>query len=401
MRIAVIASQNIPSLWAHGINTVKHAQGFKDLNHSVEILIVVRLPEMKMRRVLGDFHELYDINKDIKVRYFVDHSIFFFEKMRILGIIINHIFKFFPRLRYLQDPEKKISKYCKKEKVDLAYCRTYRGAYYCILNKIPTVLETHTPFIKKPDLQKLFKLSKNEYFRGIITIHELLKESYIEAGVPPRKILVLEDAVDLSKFDIIKEEKAFLRKMLKIPSNKKIITYCGSLKPGKGINQIFRTAKNFDNSYLFCIVGGEKRSIRYWKRIVRKNKINNIKFTGFVKNKLVPYYLKSSDILLMLYDLEEKSPLIDINTTSPIKLFEYMASKRPIVCTKLPTIEKIVQHKQEALLSEWDDIDDVVKNVQLLLENKQLANKISQNAYEKVQNYTYTKRCKKILEQLA
>jgi len=40
-----------------------------------------------------------------------------------------------------------------------------------------------------------------------------------------------------------------------------------------------------------------------------------------------------------------------LNSTSPLKLFEYMASGRPIVSTDIPTISKILKHEYNAMLA--------------------------------------------------
>lgn len=398
MKIAVISSENIPSQWAHSINTTKHAQGFFNLNHKVEILTVQGAKEFLMRVKLGNIQDFYDINRSIPIHYFNANPFIFFKKIKILESIFFQILHRFPFLSKLSIPEKKIAHYCRKNKIQLVYCRSFKGAFYCVINKIPTILETHSSQIDIEYFQKIIKLSHVRFFKGIVTIHEDLKKIYAGGGVPLDKILVLEDAVHLEKFEKVKVEKKQLRESLKLPKEKHIIMYCGSLKHGKGIGKIIETANSFDDDVLFYIVGGSKEDIKYWKAIIKKSQIRNVFFTGFVKNKIVPYYLKSADVLLMLYDLNEKNKIMDIETTSPIKLFEYMASKRPIVCTKLPTIEKVVQHNQEALLSEWNNIDDVQKNINNLLKNKDLANELSMNAYEKVQTFTYKNRCKRILE---
>lgn len=398
MKIAVISSGNIPSQWAHSINTMKHAQGFYRLNHQVEVLTVQGIKELVMRLKLGEIHDFYGINKKITIHFFNDNFLLFFKKVRILGAFVSQILRWFPKLKELLDPEKKISIYCKKNEIDLAYCRAYRATYFSILNKIPCLLESHTILTKNPDLQNLLNLGKNKFFIGLVTIHENLKENFINEGFPANKIIVLEDAVELEKFDKITQNKINLRQNLGLPLDKKIIMYCGSLKPGKGIRKILETAKFFDNDVLFYIVGGSIRNLKYWKKIAKQDKLSNVVFTGFVKNKFIPYYLKSADVLLMLYDPDEREKIMDIDTTSPLKLFEYMASKNPIVSSRIPTIEKIIKHNQDGLLPELEDIDDIVQNIFLLLEDDILASKLAKNAYEKVKEFTYKERCRKIIE---
>ena len=88
---------------------------------------------------------------------------------------------------------------------------------------------------------------------------------------------------------------------------------------------------------------------------------------------------------------------MDIETTSPIKLFEYMASRTPIVSSKIPTIEKIIKHENEAYLAHVNDMENIIYYIKKLLNNKNLSKQLADNAYEKVKEYTYRKRCYNIL----
>lgn len=401
MKIAVISSGEIPSQWAHSINTMEHAQGFYKLGYDIEVLTVERFLETQMKFKLKNIQEFYDINQKIKIKYFKENFLLYFKNFSLFRHFLIKLYKYVPNIKNFLDPEKKISNYCKKNKIDITYCRTYRATYYNIINKIPTIFETHTPFVKKPDLQNIIKLSKSKYFIGLITISNILKNKFIHQGVPKEKILVLEDAVDLEKFDNITKSKEELRRDLGLPLNKKIVMYCGSLKPGKGIESILKTAMNFDQNVQFFIVGGKPKEKKYWKKKSEKFKIKNIIFVGFVKHKLIPKYLKSADLLFMPYDTNERNYIMDINTTSPIKLFEYMAAKKPIISTKIPTIEKIIQHKKEAFLAKSGAINEIVEIIKMLLLNDALAKNIAKNSYEKVKDYTYKKRCQLILKELS
>jgi len=70
------------------------------------------------------------------------------------------------------------------------------------------------------------------------------------------------------------------------------------------------------------------------------------------------------------------------------------------VSSRIPTIEKIIKHNQDGLLTELGDIDDIIQNILLLLDNNILADSFAKNAYEKVKKYTYECRCKQILKML-
>jgi len=397
MKIAIICSGHIPSQWAHSITTAKMADAFHKLSHHVELLAVERFMEGRQKKIVKDVHELYGISRDIKIVYFRDNSPFYFQEVRPCGCALRLVQKVTRnRLSYILDPERKISRYCKDNEMDFSYCRSYRIVRYNIENQLSTIMESHTPHIKHPDLQRVIKLSCSRYFKGLVTISEILKQNFIRAGVPKEKILVLQDGVDVESFQNLPSQPE-IREMLNLPSDKKLVIYCGSLFPDKGIEHILLVAKNLMD-VMFILVGGREGHIRMWRNYVNSRQISNVEFTGFVENSRVPLYLKAADALIMPYKTEQKTRIMDIHTTSPLKLFEYMAAKKPIISTNIPAISRTIKHGVDGLLAEPNDIGELAHLVEVVLEDKKLAENLSHNAYEKVQEYDWKKRCEMILQ---
>jgi len=219
--------------------------------------------------------------------------------------------------------------------------------------------------------------------------------------VPEDKILVLEDGVDVKQFDI-EDDRFKWRKKLNLPEDKKIIMYCGSLFKEKGIEDVLWTAKelNIHKDIVFILVGGNKKHIKYWKNFNHRNKTDNVIFTGFVSNSEVPEYLKSADILIMPYKTNLKYKIMDLNSTSPLKLFEYMASKRPIVTTNIPVVEKIVKHGESAMLAEPNNIKMLSEYVLSLLNNAEKSEFMAKFALEIAKKYSWKIRCETIIKKL-
>jgi len=102
----------------------------------------------------------------------------------------------------------------------------------------------------------------------------------------------------------------------------------------------------------------------------------------------------------MPYKTDMEIKVMDISSTSPLKLFEYMASKRPIISTKIPAIERVVKHQESALLAGENNVEELAQYVNLLIENPELGEKIASNAFSEVQKYDWKKRSEKILESI-
>ena len=397
MKIAVVTSGHIPSQWAHSFATLKKAYGFKKLGHDVEVLTVERFFEERNRRKIKNVCKFYGVNEDIAILYFKDNPLFYLEELKYFKYIL-WLFKKITKnkIRYISDPEKVISEYCKQINVDICYCRTYRTAYYNIKNGIYTIMDSQTTDTSQPDLQKVIELSRSKYFRCLVTVSDILKQNFIRAGVPEDKVLVLWNGIDLDSFQNL-PGKHEIRKILKLEENNKIVTYCGSLFPDKGIEHILLVAKNIPR-VMFLLAGGTESQITFWKNYINSYKIKNVYFTGFVEGSKVPLYLRAADVLIMPYKTDQKIKIMDINTTCPLKLFEYMASKRPIVSTKIPAISRIITDRVDGLLAQPNNIKELTNFVEIILNDTKLAKNLATNAYNKVRCYDWKNQCEKMLE---
>jgi glycosyltransferase involved in cell wall biosynthesis len=83
--------------------------------------------------------------------------------------------------------------------------------------------------------------------------------------------------------------------------------------------------------------------------------------------------------------------------TSPMKLFEYMASGIPIVASDLPSIREIL-NESNSVLVDPDIPKSIINGIIEVITNKSLANKISEQSFLDVENYTWSKRAINILE---
>ncbi|MHA1757315.1 MAG: glycosyltransferase, partial [Promethearchaeota archaeon] len=396
MKIAVV-TDHVPSTFAHSFNTMKMANALYKLGYQVEILTILRFLEFKYLLKIKNLHYFYEIDKNIPINFFVDKSLDFFREAKIIRrftyIISIILKKLLPRINEILDPEKRISYYCKQKKFDLVYCRrTNKVLFYNLLLKIPTILEDHN-FNISSTLKKILKLN-SRYFLGLITLNEILKKKYEETSIPRNKIIICEDAVDLRKFSSINLDKQKIREKLRLANNVKIILYVGNLYLYRGIDTIINCSKYLSDLNLkFYIIGGTRSQIKYWKSLSKNNK--KIIFLGFKDHSLVPFYLKSADILLAPYSKKCKTS----RWMSPMKLFEYMAAEVPIIASDLKRIKDICG-KNGCLTFNSDDPKDLSKKIRLLLSQEDLQQQLIKNSFKKVQKYTYIIRATKILESI-
>ena len=151
---------------------------------------------------------------------------------------------------------------------------------------------------------------------------------------------------------------------------------------------------------VFHLIGGPDKWRRHWESICREQRNANVLFSGFIANAEVPSNLKASDCLLLPYRLDRTHTVMDIHTTSPLKLFEYMASKRAIVATGIPTVAKVLEHRRNALLAQPGDVDAFTSLVEEALDDPVFSQRLGDEAYLDVQKYTSVNKCRKILSSL-
>ena len=149
------------------------------------------------------------------------------------------------------------------------------------------------------------------------------------------------------------------------------------------------------NGHEVLIVGGIQRDINRIKKIIKEYKVNNVTLMGFIPPPQIPNFLRAADVLVLPSSSKtEKSCLY----TSPLKLFEYMAARKPIVASRLPALQEILVDGESAVLCTPDNPEELAKSLKFLLSNKDLAEKFSERSFEIVQNYTWTNRSRQILK---
>lgn len=116
---------------------------------------------------------------------------------------------------------------------------------------------------------------------------------------------------------------------LKIIKNKydKIILYYGALASWFDYDLLNKCAKEY-SQYAFVLIGRELDD-----SLKKSNLLNNknICFLGGKQHLDLVNYAKSSDLLIIPFVINDITL-----STSPVKLFEYMACQRPILTTNMP-----------------------------------------------------------------
>jgi len=367
MKIFYLSNIRFPTEKAHGIQIMKMCQSFVSAGHEVVLVVPKRFNQIKKSA-----WEFYGEKENFKIEYLKIRD--FMKSIEIPRVSFHLQSKSFVKAvkKYLKENEKE---------EDIVYSRD-----------IPIVrsLDSENVFFEMHTLPKSFRIKDLNKVKGFIVIAQILKNTLVKRGVSKDKIIVARDGVDLKQFNIdISLEDA--RKKVNLPQDKKIVLYSGHLYTWKGAQILAEASQLLNENVLVVFVGGTKKDIEKFKSVNRD--LKNILILGHKPYSEIPYYLKAADVLVLPNTSSEN---ISKWWTSPLKMFEYMVSKRPIVATELSSLREVL-NKENALIVLPDDHEELAQGIEKLLRDADLSNKLAQRAYRDVKEYTWAKRAKKIL----
>ena len=109
----------------------------------------------------------------------------------------------------------------------------------------------------------------------------------------------------------------------------------------------------------------------------------------------MPAKLADADVLV----LPNPRSAISNAFTSPLKLFEYMGSGRPIVASDLPSLREVLRDGENAILVEPGNPQALVAGIERIKKDEALGRRLAAQALQDVQAFTWAKRAER-LEQL-
>lgn len=273
----------------------------------------------------------------------------------------------------------------------LVYTRTPDIVSNMLKIGVPVIWEWHEP-VSDNYASTCRKFFSNKNLIGIVTTLPHLAENYIKHGLNPKKVLVAPNAVDLINF-LPHQEKNLARQKLSLPQDAKIVLYSGHLYEYKGIPTILEIARLMPECK-FVLVGGWIDDINRVKENCKKNNLHNVYIVGHVQQAELAPYLYAADILI----LPTSKYWAFAEATCPLKLFDYMATRRPIVASALPSIMTVLRDQHNALLAEPDEPLSFKEVIVNLFANPTLASAIAENAFQEVQDFTWDSRAERVVQ---
>jgi glycosyltransferase involved in cell wall biosynthesis len=279
----------------------------------------------------------------------------------------------------------------------------WAGVLFSMLG-IRTVLELHGPIPAKGRMARLLRrlgTFRNPHLARLVVISESLRRFFLDFGVPADKIQVLHDAVNVEAYldpsNAARNSELRTHRSEGEEKRPLSIGYVGSLHAGKGMEILMALAQR-DSANRYHVYGGSPEDVARWRGAAGGS--GNVTFHGHIPNVRVPETLMRMDVLLMPYlrRVAVSGNYGDVaQWMSPLKMFEYMAAGKAILCSDLPVLREVLEDGRNALLADPDDLDAWVRAVGRLSDAALRARLGVAARADVVREYTWKQRAKRIL----
>ncbi|MGE5541240.1 MAG: glycosyltransferase family 4 protein [Bacillota bacterium] len=362
MKICYVANIRIPTEKAHGVQIMKMCEAFAELGHEVELVVTTRKTSIS-----EDSFIYYGVKSNFQItRVAVPDTVGWGP----LGFL-------FETLVFARAVRKMIV----RERPDLIFGRDERVLASCVGLGIPMQWESHTGAWNAA-VRRLVAARV-----PIVVISDGLRKFYQSHGVPTDRMLVAHDGVDLGAFEV-SETKEVARTRLGLPRDVWIALYAGRLDGWKGVGTLLEASNMLPDDIRVVIIGGEDHQVRELSA-----KYPRVTFLGYRPYRELPQNLAAADVLVLP---NTGSDAISRSYTSPLKLFAYLASGRPVIASNLPSICEIVDERS-AVLVPPDDAGAVADAIRRVMNDPGLAQVLAERGREKVEVHSWMARARSIL----
>jgi len=290
----------------------------------------------------------------------------------------------------------RIARRASRERVDLVFSRNLRACLLPALRGVPTVFEAHTlTALDRPQERwVLRRLLRAPGLRGIVAISSGLAEDLVDhLAVPADRVLVAHDAVRLDESESRGAPRA--------PGGRLRVGYTGSLYRGRGVEMLLEIAAGSPWLELHLVGGPDEVARELAVEQHRGGREANVVIHGPVTPAEARRLQSRFDVLVAPFarSVMTDSGIDSSRWMSPMKVFEYMASGRPIVISDLPVLREVLRPDVDALMVTPEDPEALATALRRLADDPELGNRLAASALERARTeFTWELRARRILE---
>jgi glycosyltransferase involved in cell wall biosynthesis len=232
-------------------------------------------------------------------------------------------------------------------------------------------------------LQPIAKLIERETIKGssrVMAINEVLKDYTVSIGAKPEHTVVLPGGIDFDRFDPCIPSNN-IRERYHISGEDYVLFFMGWIYEFSGLKEVIIDLSKENDSHLKLLVVGEGDYFRELQDLTKYlNVQDRVIFTGWRPYDEIPHLIASADVcLLPAYNNETMRDIV------PIKLYEYLAMAKPVICTRLPGVLKEFGYDNGIVyIDKPEDVFSCIKQL-----NKSRIDDLKEDAMRFIKNYSW------------
>lgn len=282
---------------------------------------------------------------------------------------------------------------------ELVYTWLPAAALLALRDGLPAVLELHDRpsgrlapwwfrrFVRQPGKKRL-----------LVITAALRRRLEQDCGLPTGAdwVQIAPNGADLDRYEALPDAAA-LRQELGLPPGL-LVAYTGHFYAGRGAELLFQLAQRFPQVH-FLWAGGRPEELHIWQARLEAAGVRNVLLTGFIENRRLPRYQAAADILLMPYEraIAGSSGGDSAEICSPMKMFDYLAARRAILSSDLPVLHEVL-NESNAVFCPPEDVDAWQQALAALLADAGRRWQLGQQARRDAQRYTWRGRAERALQ---
>jgi glycosyltransferase involved in cell wall biosynthesis len=249
----------------------------------------------------------------------------------------------------------------------------------------------HTRHGPRPSTPRQRWLERNagRFIHAYVAVSPELRELAASTGdFAPEKLTVIENGVDLKRFETIPEEGRAVRAALGIPPEARVLGSVGRFAPEKDYPLLVRaTAPLLGPRTRLLIVGDGSEMTAVRAEVAAHNVEAFVSLTGARDD--VPRYLAAMDVFVLSSRMEGM----------PLVVLEAMAAGLPVVASAVGGLPKLIQDGQTGFLVPPQDAEALRRRIETLLDEPDSGRRVAERARAQVrENHSRDTMVRRYLE---
>lgn len=196
-----------------------------------------------------------------------------------------------------------------------------------------------------PHEKRFFDTAFNKYFLkrndGFVVMSEKVRDDLLSVK-PDAKYVLIPHPI-YNQFGP-KLEKSEARKLLNVPSDKKVLLFFGIIRDYKGLDYLIEAMSLLDETYHLIVAGEVYGSFEKYDQLIAKYNLQNriSVFSQYIDDAEVKNYFSAADVCVLPYKSATQSGITNISYHFEV----------PIIATNVGGLAETIEHGKTGLITE-------------------------------------------------